>query len=122
MELAPCPACARHLDVRSRACVFCGAPTPELRARRPGRRAGLTRAAMVALGATLAAAGCGDPEPAVLYGGPPTEEPEPSADIYGGPPVPEEDDEPEPEEESEAAGSEGASDEGASDEGAPTEG
>jgi hypothetical protein len=58
-HLAPCPACNRHVDVVETACPFCAAALPDaLRGRltpQPARR--LSRAAMMAAGATLIGAG-----------------------------------------------------------------
>lgn len=63
-QLAPCPACARHVRIAEAQCPFCSAsldlsatPSPAL----PSRR--LSRAAILAFGAALAAGvttvGCG---------------------------------------------------------------
>jgi hypothetical protein len=63
-HLAPCPACNRHVDVAETACPFCAAPLAEsfrgqARPAPPSRR--LSRAAMMAAGATLMGAGaCGN--------------------------------------------------------------
>ena len=94
MKLAPCPSCARHVSASSNICPFCGEATPELRPRRGRSVKRLSRAAMVAFGATLAAAGC-DSGPAAIYGGPP--EPEAIANPYGAPPMEDVEPEPEPE-------------------------
>jgi hypothetical protein len=55
-HLAPCPTCNRHVDVAEFACPFCAAPLAESfraqpRPAPPPRR--LSRAAMMAVGATL---------------------------------------------------------------------
>jgi hypothetical protein len=55
-QLAPCPACRRHVEVVETTCPFCGAALAEsfrgqLRPVAPPRR--LSRAAMMAAGATL---------------------------------------------------------------------
>jgi hypothetical protein len=59
-HLAPCPACNRHVDVAEIACPFCATPLAESfraqpRPAPPPRR--LSRAAMMAAGATLMGAG-----------------------------------------------------------------
>ncbi|MCB9570480.1 MAG: hypothetical protein H6709_00165 [Kofleriaceae bacterium] len=62
-DLAPCPACHRHVRVDEPACPFCGGETPAATPR-PASRTRLSRAAVFA-GAALAAggaatsAGCG---------------------------------------------------------------
>jgi hypothetical protein len=60
--LSPCPGCARHVLASERACPFCHAAMPEdfssrVRPEAPRR---LSRAAVIALGTSLALAGCGD--------------------------------------------------------------
>lgn len=71
-DLAPCPACARHIKLQSVRCPFCDVPVYDLAplgfdpAVAPAR----VRYAALALGASLALTGC------------------PSAALYGGPPVP----------------------------------
>jgi hypothetical protein len=67
--LVPCPGCARHVRTDETACPFCTAalpacaPPPEPAANGPR----LNRAAIVALGASLALTGCA---PVALYGAP----------------------------------------------------
>jgi hypothetical protein len=61
-HLAPCPACNRHVDVAERACPFCATALPSaFRAQPPliPLRGRLSRAALMAAGATLmGAAAC----------------------------------------------------------------
>lgn len=68
-QLAPCPHCHRHLRITETVCPFCGgqvADSLESKARRPISTFGLSRAGILALGATMAVAsgalleGCGD--------------------------------------------------------------
>ncbi len=108
LQLAPCPACARHVDVRAIACPFCGAPTPGLSPKPMRAVTSLTRGAIVYMGAVLAGA-CG-PEPvAQPYGAPPDDR-APDEQVlqpYGAPPDPEvPDDPPPPPEADEGAGDE----------------
>lgn len=94
MDFAPCPTCARHVEVREARCPFCGGATPGLRApRRP--IGGATRAAIVYMGAMLASA-CGPQGTAEQetiaqpYGAPPDPPPDETiAQPYGAPPDPE---------------------------------
>lgn len=94
--LAPCSGCQRHVRVSESACPFCGLARRAAAATGVSEEpSGLSRAAVLVLGASLALAGCrrGDD-------GGPTMAPnnnnnasqhstEPSsADIYGGPPPP----------------------------------
>ena len=75
-HLAPCPACNRHVDAGESACPFCAAALPvSLRAQQlPATPRRLSRAALLAAGATLiGAAACNNPPapaPVPLYGGP----------------------------------------------------
>ena len=75
-HLAPCPACNRHVDVAESACPFCAAALPaSFRAQPPliPLRGRLSRAAMMAAGATLmgvAACSSSLPAPTPAYGGP----------------------------------------------------
>lgn len=88
MDLLPCPSCARHVEITSRACPFCdwqlGAaraapPVPALPYRQLGRAA-------VLLGASLTLGACdritGNDDP------PQPPDPTVQATIYGGPPQP----------------------------------
>ena len=60
--LVPCPSCARHVRASETACPFCQAELPEgLEAQaRPGVARRMSRAAALALGASLAVAACAD--------------------------------------------------------------
>ena len=101
-SLEPCPQCARHVRVGGMTCPFCGASIAALSSRPlqvvPVER-GLTRAALVLMGAAAVVA-CGktksneDVVVSTAYGGPPpTMQPlapdaamTPSAPAYGMPP------------------------------------
>ena len=61
--LAPCPACDRHVSTDETACPFCAAALPETFRCQPTRvqTAGrMSRAAMIAAGAALMGASCGN--------------------------------------------------------------
>ena len=60
--LVPCPSCARHVRASETACPFCQTELPEgLETQaRPGVARRMSRAAALALGASLAVAACGD--------------------------------------------------------------
>lgn len=87
-ELAPCPACARHVRHDEAACPFCAAAlSPRDEAAHDEGNAGLrlSRRALL-LAASAGLSGCAT---AALYGGPPPSAPDPAtATIYGGPPPP----------------------------------
>jgi hypothetical protein len=93
--LSPCASCARHVRVTERACPFCSAArTPALAAHHLTEEpSGLSRAALLVLGASLAlAAGCErgtapNSQPTMVPRPPAASEPS-SADIYGAPPRP----------------------------------
>jgi len=85
-HLVPCPGCSRHVRAREAACPFCQAALPDtVRASSPPRRvvARLSRAGMIAAGATAAAiavTGCGGSDAA-----PPADAGEMFDASYGGP-------------------------------------
>jgi hypothetical protein len=83
-SLVPCPGCQRHLRVAEVACPFCGADVSRQlapRARPAVSTAGLSRAAVLAIGAGLATAAVG-----LLPGCEDDAEPVPSEQpVYGAP-------------------------------------
>lgn len=63
-HLLPCPGCSRHVRALDAICPFCGDALPaslrtQMKPRLPTKRMG--RSAILAFGAALTAAGCGDP-------------------------------------------------------------
>ena len=59
LPLAPCPQCSRHVRTTEAACPFCKSALPDLpKAALPLAPRGLSRAAALAFGATLAITGC----------------------------------------------------------------
>jgi len=96
--LAPCPSCSRHIRVDEPRCPFCQTVTSALQPMGfdPSLAPARVRAAVLALGASMALGACINPV-ANVYGGPPI--PPPSHDaqthappppspqpVYGGPP------------------------------------
>jgi hypothetical protein len=59
-QLEPCPACHRHVAIDEPACPFCAAPLPESfrRTQRTPLRGRLTRAGLLAAGATATLLSC----------------------------------------------------------------
>lgn len=83
-ELDLCAGCSRHVRVSASACPFCGCARAATEARELAvEPLHLSRAAIVALSASLVLAGCDRiPAQAPVYGGPPIVQP------YGAPPTP----------------------------------
>ncbi|MSP58860.1 MAG: hypothetical protein EXR72_00700 [Myxococcales bacterium] len=58
-DLAPCPLCARHVQITETRCPFCDGELPTLTPRTlPSGLRRMSRTASLALGASLAVAGC----------------------------------------------------------------
>lgn len=84
-QLIPCPSCGRHVRLPSASCPFCdvaidvGALSAQYAPRRNGVQAGIKRAVIFAVGASMAAACGGETDD-------PTPEPDPSVQpVYGAP-------------------------------------
>lgn len=109
MQLALCPACERHVDVRESSCPFCQAAQPLLAPKRAGGVGRVGRAAIFYFGTSLAVMGCGtqsDTQETIIaqpYGAPP----DPPPDDEEPPPEETEPEETQPEQESEQESAEG---------------
>ena len=88
--LVPCPGCQRHVRAADRACPFCSAVLPASLAgtAMPAAPPRLSRAAMLAFGASLALGACGSSSAATDTGVAQDAQPEATADAVadtGGP-------------------------------------
>ena len=96
--LVPCPGCARHVRAAENACPFCATALATEPALRPSTNVrGLSRAAIMVLGASLSLTGCGSAKQPVDPPANPTADPGPPDDDGGaaaeyGAPMPPDDD------------------------------